>query len=133
MNGCKSSGLRGGELLFWLRIFISPLSLGGIISFFVWFNSSGTIGYSIAIVIAAFGFIAVEAGWTVTEVGRQPWIIYGIMRTKDAYSSMPGLHYSFYVITTIYLLLSLLLIWLMRRQIRSIAEFYPSAKIRSDT
>ena len=41
------------------------------------------------------GFIAVEAGWTVTETGRQPWIIYGIMRTKDAVSPMPGLHYSF--------------------------------------
>ena len=74
------------------------------------------------------GFIAVEAGWTVTEVGRQPWIIYGVMRTKDAVSSMPGLHYSFYVITTVYLLLSLVIIWLMRRQINTIHEFYPTAK-----
>ena len=30
------------------------------------------------------GFIALEAGWTVTEVGRQPWIIYQVMRTADA-------------------------------------------------
>ncbi|MGF1926278.1 MAG: cytochrome ubiquinol oxidase subunit I, partial [Bacteroidia bacterium] len=30
------------------------------------------------------GYVALEAGWVVTEVGRQPWIIYGIMRTKDA-------------------------------------------------
>ena len=30
------------------------------------------------------GFIAVLAGWTVTEVGRQPWIVYGLMRTRDA-------------------------------------------------
>jgi cytochrome d ubiquinol oxidase subunit I len=74
------------------------------------------------------GFIAVEAGWTVTEVGRQPWIIYGVMRTKDAVSSMPGLHYSFYVITIVYLLLSLVIIWLMRRQINTIHEFYPTAK-----
>ncbi len=74
------------------------------------------------------GFIAVEAGWTVTETGRQPWIIYGIMRTKDAVSSMPGLRYSFFVITTVYLLLSLIIFWLMRRQINTIHEFYPTAK-----
>ena len=32
------------------------------------------------------GFIAVIAGWTVTEVGRQPWVVYGLMRTRDAVS-----------------------------------------------
>jgi cytochrome d ubiquinol oxidase subunit I len=32
------------------------------------------------------GFIAVLAGWTVTEVGRQPWVVYGLMRTADAVS-----------------------------------------------
>ncbi len=73
------------------------------------------------------GFIAVEAGWTVTETGRQPWIIYGIMRTKDAVSPMPGLHYSFYVITTVYVLLTFIIIWLMRRQINSVTENYTSA------
>lgn len=73
------------------------------------------------------GFLAVEAGWTVTETGRQPWIIYGIMKTKDAVSPMPGLHYSFYVITAVYLLLSLIIIWLMKRQIKSIPQYYKSA------
>ncbi len=34
----------------------------------------------------AAGFIAVLAGWTTTEVGRQPWVIYGLMRTADAVS-----------------------------------------------
>lgn len=74
------------------------------------------------------GFIAVEAGWTVTEVGRQPWIIHGVMRTKDAVSTMPGLQYSFYVITTVYVLLCFIIVWLMRRQIRTIPQFYPTAK-----
>jgi cytochrome d ubiquinol oxidase subunit I len=73
------------------------------------------------------GFIAVEAGWTVTETGRQPWIIYGIMRTKDAVSPMPGLHYSFYVITIVYILLSFIIVWLMKRQIKSIPHYYASA------
>ena len=36
------------------------------------------------------GFVAVIAGWVVTESGRQPWIVYGIMRTADATSPVPG-------------------------------------------
>jgi len=36
------------------------------------------------------GFVAVIAGWFVTEQGRQPWVIYGVMRTADAISPVPG-------------------------------------------
>ncbi|TAJ76753.1 cytochrome ubiquinol oxidase subunit I, partial [bacterium] len=35
------------------------------------------------------GFIAVEAGWIVREVGRQPWIVYGVMRTSETASALP--------------------------------------------
>jgi cytochrome d ubiquinol oxidase subunit I len=35
---------------------------------------------------APLGFIAVVAGWTVTEVGRQPWTVYGLLRTADSVS-----------------------------------------------
>jgi len=66
------------------------------------------------------GFIAVEAGWIVTEVGRQPWIIYGIMKTKDAVTPMPGVQYPFYLITLIYLALTFLVFLLMRRQILAV-------------
>ncbi|MFD3003990.1 cytochrome ubiquinol oxidase subunit I [Pontibacter toksunensis] len=78
--------------------------------------------------LTPLGFIAVEAGWTVTEVGRQPWIIYGVMKTKDAVSPMPGLQYSFYTILVVYLLLTIILVWLMRRQIATIETYYPSAR-----
>lgn len=70
------------------------------------------------------GFIALEAGWTVTEVGRQPWIIYRVMRTKDALTAMPGIQYSLITIVLVYTLLTLAVIWLMYRQIRSIHEKY---------
>lgn len=66
------------------------------------------------------GFIAVEAGWTVTEVGRQPWIIYEILKTKDAVSPIPGIAYSFYLFTLIYLSLSVVVTFLLIRQIKSI-------------
>jgi cytochrome d ubiquinol oxidase subunit I len=36
------------------------------------------------------GFVAVLAGWFVTEVGRQPWTVYGILRTADSVSPVPG-------------------------------------------
>jgi cytochrome d ubiquinol oxidase subunit I len=36
------------------------------------------------------GFVAVIAGWVVTESGRQPWIAHGILRTADAISPVPG-------------------------------------------
>src|SRR5579863_1659194 len=66
------------------------------------------------------GFIAVEAGWTVTEVGRQPWIIQGVMRTADAVTPMPGIVYSFYIFTAVYISLSLVVIFMLYRQIKMV-------------
>jgi cytochrome bd ubiquinol oxidase subunit I len=66
------------------------------------------------------GFVAIEAGWTVTEVGRQPWIIYGIMKTKDALTPMPGLVYPMVLFTGVYLLLAFVVTWLMVRQFRHV-------------
>lgn len=70
------------------------------------------------------GFIAVEAGWVVTEVGRQPWIIYNVMRTADAVTPMPGIAYSFYMFTAIYLSLTAVVIFLLRRQIQMVPVLY---------
>ena len=79
--------------------------------------------------ITPVGFIAVEAGWIVTEVGRQPWIIYGIMKTSDAVTPMPGIQYPFYLITVIYLLLTFVVFLLMRRQIIAIHTNPPNINI----
>ncbi|MBU0696810.1 MAG: cytochrome ubiquinol oxidase subunit I [Bacteroidetes bacterium] len=70
------------------------------------------------------GFIAVEAGWIVTEVGRQPWIIQGIMRTKDAVTPMPGIQYSFYLFSAVYVSLSLIVIFMLYRQIKMVPKIY---------
>jgi cytochrome d ubiquinol oxidase subunit I len=61
------------------------------------------------------GLVAVEAGWVVTEVGRQPWIIQGVMRTAHALTPMPGLVVSLAVFTVIYLLLAGTVVVLLRR------------------
>ena len=63
------------------------------------------------------GFIAVEAGWVVTEVGRQPWIIHGFMRTADAVTPMPGLVIPFTIFTGLYLFLGVIVAWLLWAQI----------------
>lgn len=65
------------------------------------------------------GFIAVESGWVVTELGRQPWIIYGIMKTRDAVTKMPGLVYPFVLFSSVYLILTFVICWIMLRQVRA--------------
>src|SRR5215470_9286405 len=63
------------------------------------------------------GLIAIEAGWTVTEVGRQPWIIHGVMRTAQAVTPMPGLKIPFVTFTLIYIFLAAVVVWLLIRQV----------------
>jgi cytochrome d ubiquinol oxidase subunit I len=58
--------------------------------------------------------LALEAGWTVTEVGRQPWIVYGIMRTKDAVTDAPGIVWLFWGTLLIYAILTLGTIFILR-------------------
>ena len=64
-----------------------------------------------------FGFVAVEAGWMVTELGRQPWVIYGVLRTRDAVTPMPGLIVPFVTFTLLYCFLGVIVVWLLYRQI----------------
>jgi cytochrome bd ubiquinol oxidase subunit I len=63
----------------------------------------------------ALGVFALEAGWIVTEVGRQPWIIYGVMRTADAVTPAPGIWWTFTGFVIIYLLLAATMVWLLLR------------------
>ena len=62
------------------------------------------------------GFVAIETGWIVTEVGRQPWIIYGVMRTEAAVTPMPGLVAPFVAFTVLYVFLAIVVFFVLRRQ-----------------
>ena len=62
------------------------------------------------------GFVAIEAGWVVTEAGRQPWIIYGVMRTENAVTPMPGIVAPFAIFTALYIFLAFIVFFLLRRQ-----------------
>ena len=70
------------------------------------------------VLAAPLGFIAIEAGWTVTEVGRQPFIIAGIMRTAEAVTPVPFLTIPLFTFTFVYLFLAFVVVFLLLRQFR---------------
>jgi len=67
---------------------------------------------------APLGLLAVETGWMVTEVGRQPWIIHGVMRTRDAVTPMPNLVVTLAFTCLLYLLLGVVVAVMLRRYVQ---------------
>ena len=75
-----------GRRLFWLGLF-------GIAHYALLFDGDilfiyATGGFVALLAMGPSGFVAVIAGWITTEVGRQPWVIYGFLRTADAASPL---------------------------------------------
>ncbi|MFO0726261.1 MAG: cytochrome ubiquinol oxidase subunit I [Myxococcota bacterium] len=68
------------------------------------------------------GLIALEAGWVVTEVGRQPWIVRGLLKVSDAVTTMPGLIVPFTTFSVLYLVLGLVVIRMLRAHVFSSLE-----------
>jgi len=64
-------------------------------------------------IVTPFGFIATEAGWTVTEVGRQPWVVVGLVKTADAVTPMTGLVYPMALFTLLYIGLTAIVVVVM--------------------
>jgi cytochrome d ubiquinol oxidase subunit I len=63
------------------------------------------------------GFVALEAGWLVTEWGRQPWVVRGFLRTADAVTSFPYKAAPFWLFTVVYVFLGASVAYLLARQI----------------
>jgi cytochrome bd ubiquinol oxidase subunit I len=61
------------------------------------------------------GIVALEAGWIVTEAGRQPWIIQGVMKTADGVTDAPAVPATFFGFSALYLVLGVALATLLRR------------------
>jgi cytochrome d ubiquinol oxidase subunit I len=69
-----------------------------------------------AAVVAGFAApVALEAGWIVTEVGRQPWIVWRVMRVSEAVTTAPNIRYGFYFLIVVYALLTWGTIFVLRR------------------
>jgi cytochrome bd ubiquinol oxidase subunit I len=72
--------------------------------------------------VAPFGFLATEAGWIVTEVGRQPWIVQGLLRTAHAVTPMPGLVVPMATFTALYIGLGAVVVALISSLVRQTSE-----------
>ena len=59
--------------------------------------------------------VALEAGWFVTEFGRQPWIVHGVLRTAASVTTAPNLDVFFYAFSIVYVVLAVMCWWLLRR------------------
>jgi cytochrome bd ubiquinol oxidase subunit I len=81
-----------------------------------------------SVVLASpLGIIAMEAGWLVTELGRQPWIVRGAMKTKDAVTPFPHLAAPFWMFTFVYLFLGVAVVYLLFRQLRVASGEVPAS------
>ncbi len=75
-----------------------------------------------AVACGPLGLLAVEAGWTVTEMGRQPWVIHKVMRTSEAVTTAGGLWLPFLFFTILYAVLGVSAAWHLRREVASTAS-----------
>ena len=76
----------------------------------------------IVLLCAPFPYIANTAGWMTAEVGRQPWLVYGLMRTTDGYSTHVHAGNSLFTLLGfmgLYTLLAILFLFLVSRQSRT--------------
>jgi cytochrome d ubiquinol oxidase subunit I len=66
--------------------------------------------------------VALICGWVTTEVGRQPWIVYGVMRTSDAVTGAGGIPIGYATLALVYLALIAAVGWILRRLARAPLE-----------
>ncbi|MEU6478182.1 cytochrome ubiquinol oxidase subunit I [Streptomyces sp. NPDC047017] len=62
--------------------------------------------------------IALECGWTVTELGRQPWIVWGVMSVRDAVNPAPGLMAGLWLVLVVYAAMTVATVYVLRRLAR---------------
>ncbi|MCW3041814.1 MAG: cytochrome bd ubiquinol oxidase subunit [Solirubrobacterales bacterium] len=69
-----------------------------------------------AVVLAGpASLVALVAGWVTTEVGRQPWVVYGVMRTEQAVTGAGGIPVGYATLAALYVVVAIGVAWLLRR------------------
>jgi cytochrome d ubiquinol oxidase subunit I len=102
------------QLMVALGFWLAALSLWGAV---LWWRSrlyDSKLFLRLVFLSTPLGFVALEAGWMVTELGRQPWIIQGVMKTSAAVTPMSGLAIPFVLFAAIYVCLGVAVTVLMR-------------------
>ena len=90
-------------LLTWIRRGRLPLSH--------WF-------YRALVLAGPAALVALIAGWITAEVGRQPWIVYEVMRTEEAVTGADGVPVGYATLAAVYLGLAVMVLFLLRRLAR---------------
>ena len=83
------------------------------------------VGRKLLMALVAAGpaaVVAMEAGWFVTEFGRQPWVVYGLIRTVNAATAAPGLGLTFLAFIVIYAVLAFMTVRLLLSSARHTRE-----------
>ena len=95
------------------------LALLGTIFFVTWWRKKrlprAKLFYRAVMVAGPLSLVALIAGWITTEVGRQPWIVYEVMRTEQAVTAADGLEIGYAALIAVYLSLGAAVVWLLRR------------------
>ena len=71
--------------------------------------------YRAVVATGPLAFVALISGWVVTEVGRQPWVVYRYMRTSDAVTGAGGIPVGYATLALVYLGVAVAVVWILRR------------------
>ncbi len=111
-------------IVFWsFRIMVGLAVLMALTGFAsLWLRYKGELHHTrwfhrLALAMGPSGFVAILAGWVTTEVGRQPWVVYGLVRTADATSPVlaPSIGFSLALFVVTYLVIFVMGLYYMLR------------------
>jgi cytochrome bd ubiquinol oxidase subunit I len=71
--------------------------------------------YRALVAAGPLALVALISGWVTTEVGRQPWVVYNVMRTEDAVTGANGIPIGYATLALVYLGLCVAVAWILRR------------------
>jgi cytochrome d ubiquinol oxidase subunit I len=75
--------------------------------------------YRALVIAGPLSVVALISGWVTTEVGRQPWVVYRVMRTSDAVTGADGIPVGYATLALVYLGVAVGVAWVLRRLARA--------------
>jgi cytochrome d ubiquinol oxidase subunit I len=81
--------------------------------------------YRALVVAGPLSVVALIAGWVTTEVGRQPWVVYGHMRTEEAVTGASGIPLGYASLVLVYAGMLAAVVWILRRLARAPVDVQP--------
>jgi cytochrome d ubiquinol oxidase subunit I len=109
----------------------SALALLGVVFLAAWFRlrrlPASPWFYRAVVAAGPLSLVALLAGWITTEVGRQPWVVYRVMRTSEAVTGASGIPVGYATLAVVYAGLAVAVAWLLRRLARAPVELPEAA------